>query len=250
VTQPRNASETKCNAWEFTGVQKRCGGFHLLIDQLCVAPAQRLAVIGPAGAGKSTLLQLAAGLMQADAGKLLLNNTDISNVCLNLSQQRRVTLVDQRPVMLSGSVRFNIEYGLRLRGDIDAGRKAAAMLDRLKLAPLGNQRADSLSGGETQLVAIARALVLEPAFLLLDEPTAHLDPGRVQLVEQVVAELSATLGCTYMWATHNLFQARRVATHAALLLGGRLIETAAVDKFFDSPAEQQTADFIEGRMVY
>ncbi|NOX52856.1 MAG: phosphate ABC transporter ATP-binding protein, partial [Planctomycetes bacterium] len=101
-----------------------------------------------------------------------------------------------------------------------------------------------------QLVALARALVLEPDLLLLDEPTANLDPAHVALVEEAIAEDHQRRGTTVVWATHNLFQARRVAERVGLLLNGQLIEVASTQTFFDAPSDPRTADFVQGKMVY
>ena len=86
--------------------------------------------------------------------------------------------------------------------------------------------------------------------LLLDEPTANLDPAYVSLVEETIREVQRERSMTVVWATHNLFQARRVATRTALIWNGQLVEVAATDMFFGSPTDPRTADFIQGRMVY
>ncbi len=99
-------------------------------------------------------------------------------------------------------------------------------------------------------MALARALVVEPAVLLLDEPTAHLDPANVALVENLVCEQKQRVGTTIVWATHNLFQARRIASRVGLLLNGQLVEIAETTAFFDHPSDQRTADFVDGKMVY
>jgi tungstate transport system ATP-binding protein len=154
-------------------------------------------------------------------------------------------------LLLTESVLYNVEYGLRIRGVLSASDRSAAILAQLGLSHLATQDARTLSGGQMQLVALGRALVVEPDILLLDEPTANLDPSNVALVESVIRERQQQSGMTVVWATHNLFQARRVASRAGLLLNGRLIEVAHTADFFsDRPADDRTAQFVQGKMVY
>jgi len=112
------------------------------------------------------------------------------------------------------------------------------------------QSAPRLSAGEAQRLAMARALVLRPDALLLDEPTANLDPYNVGVIERLVAEEQRATGMTVVWVTHDIFQARRVADRAAFLLNGRLVEVAAAETFFAAPAAPQTAAFLRGELVY
>jgi tungstate transport system ATP-binding protein len=233
-------------------VTKRYGGRPVLqVERLHAWADEVLCLVGPTGAGKSTLLRLLAGLEPATTGRLDFGAHRLDEGTLPLDVQRRVTLVFQRPMLLGGTVKANVEYGLRLRG-LARGHRArvAAALDRLGLTPLAGRSAHSLSGGETQLVALARALVLEPEVLLLDEPTAHLDPARVALVEAAVGEDQARRGSTVVWATHNLFQVRRVADRVALLLDGCLVEAAATEEFFTSPRDPRAAAFVRGEMIW
>ena len=220
------------------------------VERLEVLPGEVLCLVGPTGAGKSTLLRLLAGLEPPTRGVLQFGEHRFDGAGFPLTVQRRITMVFQRPLLLTGTVQANVEYGLRLRGVRRPSAGAQAMLGRLGLTDLAPQDAHTLSGGQTQLVALARALAVEPGVLLLDEPTAHLDPARVALVEEVVGEFQRQRQATVVWATHHLFQARRVAQRVALLLDGRLVEVAPTQTFFEAPADPRTADFVQGKMIY
>jgi len=124
------------------------------------------------------------------------------------------------------------------------------MLERVHLSHLADRSAHAVSGGEAQLIALARALAIEPDVLLLDEPTNNLDPARVGLVEEVVMSDHRNRGTTVVWATHNHFQARRVGDRVSLLLEGKLVESALADEFFEIPKDPRTAAFVQGKMVY
>ena len=209
-----------------------------------------LGLLGPTGAGKTTLLRLLAGLTTPNDGDIRFDNAPFVASDLPLGTRRRLTMVHQSPILLTGTVRLNVRYGLQLRGQRDAERKVERTIDRLGLNKIASQTVRSLSGGQCQLVALARALVIEPDVLLLDEPTAHLDPAHVAVVEETIRQLQQERGTAIVWATHNLFQTRRVATRAALILSGALVETAPTEEFFTRPADPRTADFVQGRMVY
>ncbi len=231
-------------------IKRQNANFALHIHRLDVLQGDVLALLGPTGAGKSTLLRLLAGLEPATAGKICFDDAPLLAAEMTLATRRRITMVHQRPLLLGGSVRMNVEYGLRLRSGQNRTQKVDAALDRLGLTPIAAQAAHTLSGGQTQLVAMARALVLEPEVLLLDEPTAHLDPAHVALAEKAIRQICQTRQTTIVWATHNLFQARRVANRTCLLLNGLLVEVGPTEAFFTNPAEPRTADFVQGRMVY
>jgi tungstate transport system ATP-binding protein len=120
----------------------------------------------------------------------------------------------------------------------------------LGLGDLAGARARSLSGGEAQRVALARALIIEPRVLLLDEPTANLDPYNVNLIEDVIRRVNRERGTSMVLVTHNVFQARRLAHRVCLLLNGHLVEVADTAAFFESPSDPRTAAFVRGDMVY
>jgi len=232
-----------------TDLQQTYNGRRVLdIDRLDVGRGEVLAVLGPSGSGKSTLLRLLNFLERPSGGALIFDGQPAD--ALPLAQRRRVTTVFQRPALLRRSVTANIAYGLNLRGEKLTEAEAAAWLDRLGLAPLARQRADKLSAGEAQRVALARALVLRPDVLLLDEPSANLDPYNIGLIERLVGEAHAETGMTVVWVTHDIFQARRVAGRVAFLLGGRLVEAAEAAAFFGAPRTREAAAFLRGELVY
>ncbi len=224
--------------------------FALHVPSLQVLPGEVLCLLGPTGAGKSTLLNLLSGLEPPSEGEVFLDGyrVDVRNTPLHI--RRRIAAVGQRPLPISGSVRMNVEYGLKIRRVKHRHDLVLPTLQRLGLDVLADQSAHTLSGGQMQLVALARALVTCPDVLFLDEPTANLDPARVGLVEAVIAEAQAGNGMTVIWATHNLFQARRVANRIGLLWNGQLIEVSPTREFFESPVDSRTADFVAGRLVY
>jgi tungstate transport system ATP-binding protein len=224
----------------------------LRIPSLSIERGEVFALVGPSGAGKSTLLRLLALVEAPSTGTihLAVNNRQTTHATASIEDRRRLAMVFQRPVLLTRSVRANVAYGLRLRGNHDSSSRIASALERVLLTSLADAHPHTLSGGEMQRVAVARALVLEPEVLLLDEPTANLDPANVRIIEDLVREQRDQFGTTIVLVTHNVFQARRLATRVGLLLEGELIEVAPRDRFFDSPADPRTEAFISGDLVY
>jgi tungstate transport system ATP-binding protein len=236
------------------------------ISAMHIYEGEILALVGPSGAGKSTLLRLLNFLEIPTSGMIHYDDQAITSASsersssnpvngargrgtVPLAIRRQVTTVFQRPVLQRASVRANVAYGLRLRGLRDDDR-VAAMLEEVGLAGLAAQAAQTLSGGEMQRVALARALVLEPRVLLLDEPTANLDPYNVSLIESLICARNASHGTTIVMVTHNVFQAKRLAQRVGLLLNGNLIELTDTASFFAAPADPRTAAFVRGEMVY
>ena len=158
----------------------------------------------------------------------------------------------QVPRVLSGTFADNVRLGHERRFDepVSAARLGSDVRDAGGKDALVGHRGVRLSGGQVQLVALARAVAVELDVLLLDEPTAHLDPAYVALVEGVLTGQDRERPPTLIWATHNLFQARRVANRIALLLDGRLVEVADTEAFFTKPTDARTADFVQGKVVY
>ena len=216
----------------------------LEVSALDVRAGEVLAVIGPNGAGKSTLLQTLAVLQRPASGTVLFDGVPVRG--RELTMRRRLAVVFQAPLLLSGSVRDNVALGLRLRGVPRAQRlqRADRWLDRLGVAALANRPAHALSGGEAQRTSLARALALDPDVLLLDEPFTGLDaPTRARLVADLGALLRDT-GLTTVFVTHDRDEALQLADRAAVLIGGRVRQVGAVAEVFARPADPEVAAFV------
>lgn len=224
----------------------------LHVDTLDIVEGEILALIGPSGAGKSTLLRHLNFLEEPASGHLTFEGSKFNGVTPPLEQRRKVTTVFQQPALLNRSVAANVAYGLKLRGrnGKSVEQAVAQALEQVGLEHLGNANARTLSGGEAQRVALARALVIEPSVLLLDEPTANLDPYNIKLIEQIVTDVNRQKGVTVALVTHNIFQAKRLAHRTALILDGRVVEIADTPTLFNSPKDSRTAAFVQGEMVY
>jgi tungstate transport system ATP-binding protein len=238
--------------YRITGLEKEYGGRRVLnIPFLEIHRGEVFCLVGPSGSGKSTLLRLLNFLEQPSAGTIEFGGGAFTlGREMPLELRRRVVSIFQHPVLLNRSVADNVAYGLRLRqgrGDASLVREA---LVEVGLEKMAQQRARSLSGGEAQRVALARALVLGPDVLLLDEPTANLDPHNVGLIETILRRQNQEHGVTLVLVTHNVFQARRLAKRIALLLEGRVIELVSTEAFFSRASDPRTKAFVQGDMVY
>jgi tungstate transport system ATP-binding protein len=234
-------------------IRKSYGREVLRVEELSLDPGIIYGVIGPSGAGKSTLLRIINLLVAPDQGRILFDGRAVPvNGGARLALQQRMTLVTQKPLLFKASVWDNIAYGLRARGlprpEIEA--KVSALLSKIGLTGQARQQAASLSGGEAQRVALARAVALEPELLLLDEPTANLDPANVELMEKLVLDLNRTTDMTIVMVTHNIFQARRIAGRVIFVFDGKIVETGRTEDLFAAPADCRTKAFVEGSMVY
>lgn len=217
-----------------------------------------LAVFGPAGGGKTTLLRSMNRLIDntrgtRHEGRILLDGKDVYDPETDVvSLRRRVGMIFALPVPLPMSVYENITYGPRMSGVKDRRRlneiaerslTRAAMWDEMK-----DRLEDSalhLSGGQQQRLSIARVLAMEPEVILLDEPTAALDPVSTLTIEQTLSDLKSQ--CTVVIVPHNIQQAARLADHAAFVLMGEMVEYSPGAQLFTSPKDKRTEDYITGR---
>jgi ABC-type sulfate/molybdate transport systems ATPase subunit len=223
-------------------VRHRRGGREVLrIDALDLAAGQRLAVLGPNGAGKTTLLRLLAAIDMPTAGSVLVDGVRTTPGAVAL--RRRIAYATQRPGLLSTSVRRNVELPLRWRRVPRPQRRAAAAaaLERLGVAHLAQRPAAALSAGEAQRVNLARALALDPALLLLDEPAAALDAeARHAFLTDVERALDAST-TTVVHVSHRPEEAFRLADHVAVLANGVIRQLATAEALMREPADATVA---------
>lgn len=222
------------------------------VDALDVSQGEIVAIVGPSGAGKSTLMRLLALLERPTEGavEVTINGRRLTLDTLSIAERRELVMVFQRPSLLSRSVYDNIAYPLRIRGSNHNHQKIMQALEKVDMRSLAHARPQQLSGGEFQRVAIARALVLNPAILVLDEPTANLDPANIRILESLIREQNEQHGTTILTVTHNIFQAKRLAHRVGLIINGELVEMSDVETFFNAPVDARTRAFVTGDFVY
>jgi len=230
----------------FEEVSFEAGG-RVLLDEIDfrLEHGAPVVVLGPNGAGKSLLLRLAHGLLPPTRGHVYWHGP------LASATRRHQAMVFAEAVLLRRSAAANVEHALSVRGfeGADRAERARHALEATGLAPLAKQRARSLSSGEKQRLALARAWALEPEVLFLDEPTGSLDPAATAQVESIVARL-AEEGRQIVMTTHDLGQARRIAGRVLFLHRGRLLEDAPANVFFDDPRSEEARAFLSGDLIW
>ena len=215
------------------------------VPALDVAAGETLALIGPNGSGKSTVLRVMALLQPVTEGIVSFRGQRVTPAG-GLDARRRMAAVFQEPLLADMSVADNVALGLRFRGVAARERetRVAHWLDRLGIDRLVGQPARTLSGGEARRVALARALVLEPDVLFLDEPFAALDaPTRAALVPDLAAILRAD-GVTTVLVTHDRGEAQALADRVGVIVGGRLLQVDETACVFGAPTSEEVARFV------
>lgn len=198
-------------------------------------------IIGPNGSGKSTLLRLISMLTDPTSGKITYESRD-----KDPSVKRLMTLVFQKPYLLRTSVYNNIAYPLQIRRvhSSEIRQKVEEMLVAFQIESLADQKAWTLSGGEAQKVALARALVFNPELILLDEPTANIDPASIMLLEEQLRLHYQKYKPTVLMVTHNLQQTKRLCHKVAFLHEGKIHDHGSMDHVFGSEATPLVKSFI------
>lgn len=217
------------------------------VDLFQVQKGKIVGLIGPNGAGKSTLVKIIGGLDTPTSGEVYYDGERIHPAIF-----QQMTVVFQKPYLLQRTVFENVEYPLRLRGVGKAERreKVDGILAEMGLDHLRHQRATTLSGGEAQKVALARALVFAPSLLILDEPTANIDPASIAQMEQTIVKANKTHGTTVILVTHNVQQARRICQDVAFVHNGQIIETGTPEELIFHAHHPVVRRFMEGELVF
>lgn len=197
-------------------------------------------IMGPNGAGKSLLLKVLHGLVAPSSGEARWGDQHAASVTAHQA------LVFQKPVLLRRSVAANLDFVLRTRGG--DRNKTHVLLEHVGLGHKANHPARLLSGGEAQRLALARALATDPEVLLLDEPTASLDPASVLAIEKIVLS-AAERGVRILFVTHDVGQARRIADDVVFLHHGRVQEHRSAAGFFAAPESSEARDYLSGKII-
>jgi putative ABC transport system ATP-binding protein len=219
---------------------------------LRIESGEFVAIMGPSGCGKSTLLHLLGGLIQPSGGQILIEGMDISRMTdaeRTAMRRKKIGYVFQRFNLLPTiSAKANIELAKKIHGNGHLNANGSSrIIDMLGLTDKIDFRPTELSGGEQQRVSLARALLLDPKILLLDEPTANLDPNSTQIIERAVASRRGD-DSIILLATHNLGQAKRLADVVIHMHEGKIVEGAPTKELFNNPQSELTRKFTRGEL--
>ena len=244
---------------ETVGMWQKQGQSCILKDiNLKVEAGDVFALIGPTGAGKTTLLRLIDLLERPASGSIIFDGINVTRPNhRTLEIRRRISFVQQKPVVFDMSVFDNVACGLKWRRQKSENikQRVSDILELVELVDYMNRNAKTLSGGEAQRVAIARALIIKPEVLLLDEPTANLDPNSITKIEGVLAQIIAEQKITVIMATHDMSQGKKLAKKFGVLMNGELLHSGSPDEIFTVPQSKEVAEFVgiknilEGKIV-
>ncbi len=230
------------------GASYASGGKQLLHElSFRIEAGRRTVIMGYNGAGKSLTLRLCHGLIKPTSGRLVWEGPEGNDAQKTALSQ---AMVFQKPVLLRRSVRENLLHIVKLRGfrGHDLHQRVSRVLGRCGLLHLADHPARVLSGGEQQKLALARAWILKPSILFLDEPTASLDPAATLEVEAIINAFHSVT-TTVFFSTHDIAQAQRLADHVLFIHHGRIVEDSPADAFFREPASAEGRAFLNGELL-
>ncbi len=249
-TAPNDATRVEGEVMiQLIDVSKRFGSFVALRDiNLSVARQEVLVVIGPSGSGKSTMIRCINRLEEHDAGRIIVDGTELTTDLRNIQAIRRETgmVFQQFNLFPHLTVLDNITLAprqVRRTPRAEAERQAMELLERVRIPEQAAKYPGQLSGGQQQRVAIARALAMRPKVMLFDEPTSALDPEMINEVLEVMTDL-AREGMTMIVVTHEMGFAREVADRVVFMADGQIVEVGTPEHFFTNPTEERTKLFL------
>lgn len=233
-------------------VNKKYGEREVLnIEKLVIPEGKITGIIGPNGSGKTTLLRIMSLLIPSDNGQVQVLGQRVRwNKELILKLRRQMSTVTQISYMFEGSVYYNVAYGLKVRKTREAKirQTVGEALEMVGMQDFIKADARTLSGGERQKVAIARALAVRPKILFLDEPTSSIDPTSGIEIEKHIRYINQEYKTTIVIVTHNLFQARRITDEVNIMWEGKLIEKGITADIFARPQDERAKAFITGEV--
>ena len=201
-----------------------------------------IAVLGPNGAGKSMFLKTINGLIGIDSGKIFFNSKEINDHI-----RKEIAMVFQKPTLLRRTVLENMKFVLKKKNKL-SNLEITKLLQRVSLDTFKDKTARLLSGGEQQRLSLARALLINPSILLLDEPTANLDPYSLNLIEEIILDENKK-GKTIIFTTHDMGQAKRLGKEILFFNKGKLLEQTKAINFFKKPKTKEAQSYINGKIL-
>jgi tungstate transport system ATP-binding protein len=233
---------------EISGLCRKAGNRVLVRDiNVTIPDGMIFGIIGPSGSGKTTLMRMIDLLDNPTRGTIIINGTTATrDKKQQLELRRKMGMVFQKPIVLSTTVFENVSYGLRFRGvkGEELNSRVLEALDLVGLSGYEDRYAPTLSGGEMQRVAIARSMVTRPEVLLLDEPTANLDPASTEKIEELIKTINARFGTTIIMSTHDLDQGQHIAHQIAVVIGGMITQAGTPEEVFHKPVNSEIARFV------
>src|SRR3989441_3860789 len=232
------------------GLTKRYGDVAAVEGlSLEVQPSELVSLLGPSGCGKTTTLRLVAGFLRPEAGEIWVGERCLSSPTgVVPPERRRMAMIFQSYALWPHmTVAQNVAYGLRLKAGVSKTEREARVKDMLRVVQLGGYESrypGELSGGQQQRVAVARALVVEPEILLLDEPLSNLDANLREEMRFEIRRLHATFAITTLYVTHDQGEAMVISDRVAVLYRGRVVQVGTAEDLFQRPRTRFVAEFI------